>query len=249
MPILHLVGPLGTSLSVETTDDTLLSTLRKYGKNGWSSGDIPAGGLVLPYCMADTFDWTLIGARPYTNADGEQAVMHRGHSYKRRDFEAKTTGVKMPACIKYSRGAKPTDPPHLKEGDESGVQYVTLIMFKGTGKALNQYEVPSTNKPTEQRQQPTQAPQNTPTAPDQTPPDRTQKARAQYFAIVKGTLFEQDAGRAELIEAATKHATGGQRTTKSLTEALGWNDTEITACILATAQLWADEENGKAGAA
>jgi len=244
MPTLHLTGPLGTSLSVETTDDTLLSTLRKYGKTGWSSGEIPAGGLVLPHGMADTFDWALIGARPYTNSDGEQAVMHRGHSYKRRDFEAKTTGVKMPACIKYSRGAKPTDPPHLKEGDESGVQYVTLIMFKGTGKALSQYEVPSTNKPTEQRQQPAQTAPLAPAAPDP-----AQKARTQYFAIVKGTLFEQDAGRAELIEAATRHATGGQFVTKSLTEALALNDPTITRCILDTAQLWADEERGKAGAA
>lgn len=142
---LHLVGPLGTSISVEVKDEhDIFPTLRKYGKSGWSSGDIPAGGLSLPLAMADNFDWNLIGARPYTNAEGEQAVMYRGQSYKRRELdEVDTKKVKLPKIVKYSRGARPTDLPHLKEGEDGGVQYVTLITFRGGGKVLEAYLDPS----------------------------------------------------------------------------------------------------------
>lgn len=142
---LHLVGPLGTSISVTINDEKeLLPTLRKYGRSGWSSGEMPAGGITLPLSMADTFDWSLIGARPYTNADGEQAVMYRGQSYKRRELEeVNTKKMSLPKIVKYSRGARPTDPAHLKEGEEGGVQYVTLITFRGVGKALEQYQDPA----------------------------------------------------------------------------------------------------------
>ncbi|ADV68403.1 single-stranded DNA-binding protein [Deinococcus maricopensis] len=145
MPTLHLTGPLGTSISVDVQDDRdILNTLRKYGKGGWTSGDIPAGGLSLPLAMADNFDWTLIGARPYTNADGEQAVMYKGQSYKRRELdEVDTKKLKLPKIVKYSRGARPTDPPHLKEGEEGGVQYVTLISFRGNGKVIEAYVDPN----------------------------------------------------------------------------------------------------------
>ena len=88
MPILHLTGPLGTSISVDVAEEReLLSVLRRYGRQGWTSGDIPAGGLSLPLAMADTFDWALIGARAYTSPDGEQAVIYKGQSYKRRELD------------------------------------------------------------------------------------------------------------------------------------------------------------------
>lgn len=145
MPQVHLTGPLGTSISVDIQDERdLLATLRRWGKSGWSSGEIPAGGLVLPLAMADSFDWTLIGARPYTNAEGEAAVMYRGQSYKRRELdEVDTKKLKLPKIVKYSRGARPTDPPHLKEGEEGGVQYVTLITFRGNGRVLEAYLDPA----------------------------------------------------------------------------------------------------------
>lgn len=145
MPTLHLTGPLGTSLSVEVADEReLLGVLRRYGKNGWTSGELPPGGLVLPLVMADNFDWALIGARPYTNADGESSVLYRGQSYKRRELdEVDTKKLKLPRIVKYSRGARPTDPLHLKEGEEGGVQYVTLMTFRGNGRAIESYLDPA----------------------------------------------------------------------------------------------------------
>ncbi len=142
---LHFTGPLGTSISVGVQDDKeIFPTLRKYGRSGWSSGDIPAGGVTLPLAMADNFDWSLIGARHYTNAEGEQAVMYKGQSYKRRELdEVDTKKVKLPKIVKYSRGARPTDLPYLKEGEEGGVQYITLITFRGNGRVLDAYLVPN----------------------------------------------------------------------------------------------------------
>jgi len=144
MPTLHLTGPLGTSISVDVPEDRdLLSVLRRYGRQGWTSGEIPAGGISLPLAMADTFDWSLIGARPYTTPDGEQAVIHKGQSYKRRELdEVDTKKIKLPRIVKYSRGARPTDPAHLKEGEEGGVQYVTLISFRGGGRVIEAYQDP-----------------------------------------------------------------------------------------------------------
>ncbi|GGR12409.1 single-stranded DNA-binding protein [Deinococcus ruber] len=141
MPTLHLSGPLGTSLSVEVEDERdLLNVLRRYGRQGWTSGELPAGGLSLPLAMADNFDWALIGARPYTNGDGEACVLYKGQSYKRRELdEVDTKKLKLPRIVKYSRGARPTDPPHLKEGEEGGVQYVTLISFRGAGRVIEAY--------------------------------------------------------------------------------------------------------------
>ena len=141
MPTLHLSGPLGTSLSVEVEDERdLLNVLRRYGRQGWTSGELPAGGLSLPLAMADNFDWALIGARPYTNNDGEACVLYKGQSYKRRELEeVDTKKLKLPKLVKYSRGARPTDPLHLKEGEEGGVQYVTLISFRGAGRVIEAY--------------------------------------------------------------------------------------------------------------
>ena len=230
---LHLTGPLGehVTLTAENAQD-LTDKQRAWGARGWTpgTGEIPAGGFTLPLCMADTLDWAMLGASEFTLED-QHCVAHRGHIYKRREFEAQTGGKKLPASVKYSRGAKPTDPPHIKEGDEGGVQYVTLITFRGGGKALKEYE----KQPrAQQRARPTQAVPPTQAAqPDD--------ARKRYFAIVKGTEFETDAGRAELVSTVTKHVTGGKRVTDSLTEALAWNDKAITDCIYATAETWAKD--------
>lgn len=144
MATLHLVGPLGTKLSVEVASEReVIPTLRTYGEKGWTSGELPPGGLSLPYAMADVFDFSLIGGHPYTNRDGEACVMYRGQSYKRRELdEVDTKKMRMPACVKYSRGARPTDLPHLKEGEDGGVQYVTLISFRGGGRVLSAYIKP-----------------------------------------------------------------------------------------------------------
>lgn len=145
MPTIHLKGPLGTEISVPDIDaNEVLNTLRKYGKQGWTSGELPAGGFTMPLSMADDFDWSLLGARPWTNPEGEETVIYRGQAYKKRVLEAvDTKKLKLPPVVKYSRGARPTDPPHLKEGEEGGVQYVTLISFRGQGKAIEAYLVPA----------------------------------------------------------------------------------------------------------
>lgn len=129
---LHLTGPLGEQVTVELESaKDLYPTLGKWGRLGFYSGETPTGGFLLPLENEIDFNWALIGGRTFTGQEGEQCVWCRGHVYKRREFEAQNTGKKMPAAIKYSRGAKPTDPPHLKEGDEGGVQYITLINFRG----------------------------------------------------------------------------------------------------------------------
>lgn len=241
-----MTGPLGeqVTLQVENQQD-MLTKQRAWGKRGWTpgSGEIPAGGFTLPYCMSTTFDWAMIGASSF-EIEGQHCVKHRGHIYKRREFEAQTGGKKMPASVKYSRGAKPTDPAHLKEGDEGGVQYVTLIVFRGGGQALSEYEIQ------QQQPRPQQAAPAVTPAPEKVksdPPAAKDNRRAQYFAIVEGTPYAEDAGRAELVKAATLHITEGKRVTTSLTEALGWNDPQVTNCIMATAELWVNEM--KAGAA
>lgn len=127
---LHLTGPLGEQITVSVTPRELYPTLERWGRKGFFSGEVPAGGFQLPHENEHDFNWALIGGRSFSNNDGEICVACRGHVYKRREFEAQNTGKKMPAAIKYSRGARPTDPPHLKEGDEAGVQYVTLIQFR-----------------------------------------------------------------------------------------------------------------------
>jgi hypothetical protein len=133
---LELVNQIGMKISLNITDmSDAYVKMRLYGANGWTSGELPSGGLRLPYEMALKFDWRLIGGMELT-LDNEDGVLWRGEFYKRREFAAQTTGKKMGAKIKYSRGAKAADPPHLKEGDESGTQYVTLATFSGKARVI-----------------------------------------------------------------------------------------------------------------
>ena len=135
--------PLGAKVSVPIDrPEQLFPTLRRYGQLGWVSGDVPAGGLRLPLADEPEFDFSLIGARPYVNAQHERCVMHGGMSYKRRELEESESRKlgKLEKMVKYSRGARRTDLPHLKEGED--IQYVTLITFKGGGRQHEQYAVP-----------------------------------------------------------------------------------------------------------
>jgi DdrB-like protein len=139
----HFTTRLGSAVTVNlTSENELLETLRRYGKLGWTSGEIPAGGLLLPYSLADRFDWSLIGARE-GEIEGERGVWFKGQFFKRRELAARQDKkMKLADCVKYSRGAKPTDPAHLRE--PSGEQeYVTLVVFRGNGE-LKAYERPTT---------------------------------------------------------------------------------------------------------
>lgn len=127
--------------------EQVLDVQRQYGKLGWVSGDLPSGGFQFPFENEHDFDWALIGARPFTNDEGEACVWCRGAVWKRRELEAvQTKKITLPAAVKYSRGAKPTDPPHIREKADGDIEYVTLAMFRG-GKRQERYAVPSP-KPT-----------------------------------------------------------------------------------------------------
>lgn len=141
--MLHLTNSIGMRVSVLfDSEQDAFAKMRALGHSGWTPNEIPAGGFKLPLAMHERFDWSLIGAFSLTIED-EPGVMFQGQFYKRREYEEQTKGKKLPAAIKYSRGAKPTDPPHLIEGDEkSSFKYVTLISFRGNGKAIPQFEIP-----------------------------------------------------------------------------------------------------------
>ena len=137
---IEFVTDLGARVSVEVESaDKLLDVQRHYGRLGWTSGEVPQGGYLFPLENEQDFDWTLIGARKFTNSDGEEMVMHRGHAYRRRELEAvDSRKLKLPAAIKYSRGAKNTDPEHVREKADGEFEYVSLCIFRG-GKRQERY--------------------------------------------------------------------------------------------------------------
>lgn len=143
---LHLHTQLESDITIrDIPEEKLDSAIRYYGERGWYSGAIPHGGFMLPYDNHHDFDWRLIGGHTFEAVDkatGEkiEGVYCRGHFWKRRDLAANPK-KNMVAAVKYSRGAKPTDEPHLIEGDESGFRYVTLAIFRG-GRRNEHYAIP-----------------------------------------------------------------------------------------------------------
>lgn len=146
---LHVTNALGMRLSVDVaSEDDVFTKMRSLGKSGWSPLEIPAGGFRLPLAMHDSFDWSLIGAYALTIED-EPGVMFQGQFYKRREYEQESRGKKLPAAIKYSRGSKPTDDPRIVEKGSGDINYVTLVSFRGNGKAIARFAVPSAQRQTE----------------------------------------------------------------------------------------------------
>ncbi|MGQ0814814.1 MAG: single-stranded DNA-binding protein [Gemmatimonadota bacterium] len=45
--------------------------------------------------------------------------------------------------MKYSRGAKHTDPPEIVEEGDGSFRYVTLAVFRGDGRRREEYAMPS----------------------------------------------------------------------------------------------------------
>lgn len=130
---IKFTNDLGAEITVHLDGEAQINdTLSYYGNKGWYSGSVPAGGFILPYDNEHDFNWALIGARPFVNADGEPCVWCRGHVYKRRDLEAvESKKFKLPKAVKYSRGAKATDPANIREPSDGEIEYVTLIIFRG----------------------------------------------------------------------------------------------------------------------
>lgn len=143
--MLHIefLTDLGARVTVDVdSPEKLLDVQRQYGRLGWTSGDIPTGGYQFPLDNEPDFEWSLIGARKWTNPEGEDMVLHRGHAYRRRELEAvDNRKMKLPAAVKYSRGAKSTDPEHVREKSDGEFEYVTLVMFRG-GKRQDKYAAP-----------------------------------------------------------------------------------------------------------
>jgi len=143
--MLHIdfITDLGARVSVDVESaDKVLDMQRQYGRLGWTSGETPNGGYQFPFDNEPDFDWSLIGARKWTNPEGEEMVIHRGHAYRRRELEAvDSRKMKLPAAVKYSRGAKSTDPEHVREKADGEFEYVTLAMFRG-GKRQDRFATP-----------------------------------------------------------------------------------------------------------
>lgn len=139
---------LGARVTVDVdSPEQLLDVQRRYGRLGWYSGEVPAGGYQFPLDNEPDFDWTLIGGRKFSTDDGEEAVYARGSVWKRRELDAvDTRKLRLPKAVKYSRGARPTDPEHLREKSDGEIEYVTLAMFRG-GKRQERYAAPGTAQP------------------------------------------------------------------------------------------------------
>ena len=134
---------LGARVTVDVeTPEQLLDVQRRYGRLGWCSGDVPPGGFQFPLDNEPDFDWALLGGRKFSSDDGDEAVYCRGFVWKRRELEAvETKKLRLPKAVKYSRGARPTDPEHLREKSDGEIEYVTLAIFRG-GKRQERYAAP-----------------------------------------------------------------------------------------------------------
>ncbi|MBZ9716015.1 single-stranded DNA-binding protein [Deinococcus multiflagellatus] len=167
---------LGARVTVDVENaDKLLDVQRQYGRLGWTSGEVPTGGYQFPLDNEPDFDWSLLGARKWTSPEGEELIIHKGHAYRRRELEAvDSRKMKLPAAVKYSRGAKSTDPEHVREKSDGEFEYVTLAIFRG-GKRQERYATPGGRAPGQA------APQSArPAAPRPAPPAaRPAPARAE----------------------------------------------------------------------
>ncbi len=134
---------LGAKVTVDVNGpEELLNVQRRYGRLGWYSGDVPPGGFQFPLENEADFDWSLLGGRKFRGEDGEEVVYCRGAVWKRRELAAvDTKKLRLPQAVKYSRGARPTDPEHLREKSDGEIEYVTLAIFRG-GRRNPAYGVP-----------------------------------------------------------------------------------------------------------
>lgn len=140
------IDELGVEITVYAQDAAQVRGLqREYGRRGWRvKREEKRGGLLLPYAQHDTFDFSLLGARFWTTPEGETVLLCGGHAYKQRILEkVDSRKMKLPEAVKYSRGAKSTDPPHLVEPAEGEFSYVTLVVFKNAGKAQPSLSLPN----------------------------------------------------------------------------------------------------------
>jgi hypothetical protein len=152
MATLRFHTPLGAEVWVPVAGDTpkalsraALEMQRALGAIGWRGTTPPPGGFRLPLANEPDFDWRLLGgSRGTCTVEGEErdGVWHGGHFYTRREFEANPR-MKLGAAVKYSRGARYTDPPEVVEDGDGTFRYVTLAVFRGEGRRREEYAIPS----------------------------------------------------------------------------------------------------------
>ena len=113
-------------------DRAVLELQRELGRLRWRACSPPPGGHLFPLENETDFDWALLAAErgkgAGDKADEDGVWAHDGF-YTRRMLEPNPRKNLKPA-IKYSRGARPTDPPEVVEGD-GDIRYVTLAIFRG----------------------------------------------------------------------------------------------------------------------
>lgn len=123
----------------------VLHTLRVFGELGWRSGSVPPGGYRFPLANEPDFDWRILGARRGTctiTGEERQGVWHAGMFYSRRELvEQERKSLKQ--AVKYSRGARSTDPPEIVEDGGGEFRYVTLAVFRGDGRRREEYAAPA----------------------------------------------------------------------------------------------------------
>jgi hypothetical protein len=122
----------------------MLRALRGYGRLGWHAVRRPPRGFRFPLASEPDFDWSLLGARRATcTMEGEvrDGVWFSGQFYTRREF-APNPRQKLGPAVKYSRGARATDPAELVEEGDGGFRYVTLAVFRGGGRPREEFHVP-----------------------------------------------------------------------------------------------------------
>lgn len=122
----------------------VLDAQREFGRIGWRSCPVPPRGFRFPLANEPDFDWRLLGARRGTGTiDGEErdGVWYCGQFYTRRALDPNPR-MKLERAIKYSRGAKGTDPDEIVEGEEGSFRYVTLAVFRGEGRRREEYAIP-----------------------------------------------------------------------------------------------------------
>ena len=138
----EVLVPLHGESARELRQD-VFRALREFGRHGWRAVTVPPGGLRFPLASEPDFDWSLLGARRGTcTVEGEEreGVWFDGQFYTRRELDANPR-MKLGRAVKYSRGAKNTDPPEFVEEGDGSFRYVTLAVFRGEGRRREEYAV------------------------------------------------------------------------------------------------------------
>jgi hypothetical protein len=124
MATLRFHTPLGAEVWVPVTGETsqglsrtVLEMQRTFGGLRLRGATPPPGGFRLPLANEPDFDWQLLGgSRGSCTVEGEEreGVWYAGLFYTRRELDPNPR-MKLGAAVKYSRGARHTDPPEVVE--------------------------------------------------------------------------------------------------------------------------------------